>query len=112
MKKILSLATLATVAIQLSAQTAFTIEANDTTYSFPLTSKITITDNEIWNSDAEKDKYAFKSNYSRLVADFQSSFATATQQSETGVESYGAPALSVTICGNWISRQTNISVCS
>lgn len=93
MKKILSLATLATVAIQLSAQTAFTIEANDTTYSFPLTSKITITDNEIWNSDAEKDKYAFKSNYSRLVADFQSSFATATQQSETGVESYGAPRL-------------------
>ncbi len=93
MKKILSLATLATVAIQLSAQTAFTIEANDTTYSFPLTSKITITDNEIWNSDAEKEKYAFKSNYSRLVADFQSSFATATQQSETGVESYGAPRL-------------------
>lgn len=93
MKKILSLTTLATVAIQLSAQTAFTIEANDTTYSFPLTSKITITDNEIWNSDAEKEKYAFHSNYSRLVADFKTSFATATQQSETGVKSYDAPRL-------------------
>ncbi len=93
MKKILSIATLATIAIQLSAQTAFTIEANDTTYSFPLTSKITITDNKIWDHDADKEKTAFKSNYARLVADFKSSFATATQQSETGVESYDAPRL-------------------
>ncbi len=93
MKKILYLAAFAAVAIQASAQSAFTVEANDTTYSFPLSSKITITDNEIWHPDNDKDEVKFKSNYARLVADFQSSFATATQQSETGVESYDAPRL-------------------
>ena len=80
MKKIISLAVAAVAALQVSAQSAFTVQTKDTTYSFPITSKITLTDNELWKPDTVKVEKTYKSNYARLEASFRGTFATATQQ--------------------------------
>ncbi len=93
MKKIISLAVAAVAALQVSAQSAFTVQTKDTTYSFPITSKITLTDNELWKPDTVKVEKTYKSNYARLEASFRGTFATATQQLETGVESFDGPHL-------------------
>lgn len=70
-----------------SAQTAFTVAANDTTYSFPLSSTITLTDNEPWSPDASKPATSYKSAWHGISLIFQSSFSTVSQSNKTGVAS-------------------------
>ena len=74
------------MAISASAQSAFTITSDGKEYSFPINSTITVTDNELWKPETVERQ--FKSNYKVLKANFQTSFSTDTQQSETGVTEY------------------------
>ena len=71
-----------------AAQSSFTVTSNGKEYSFPISSEITVTDNELWKPEVVEVERQFKSNFKELKADFQSSFSTTTQKSETGVTEY------------------------
>lgn len=91
MKKITTLMLACLCASAASAQSAFTVSANDTTYSFPISSTITLTDNALWKPDTivtlkhDTVAPAYKSGWNALTLRFQSSFSTVSQSNKTGV---------------------------
>lgn len=86
MKKILLLALTCLCTLAAAAQSAFTIEANDTTYSFGLDSKITLTDNPLWVPNEGSGKVAYKSAYKSMRLNFKGSYSTATQSNTKGID--------------------------
>ena len=89
MKKTTLLSMTALLAASASAQTSFTVKSGEKSYSFPITSEITVTNNELWKPDTvtiETEK-KYKSIYTNIEPKFESSFSIDTQQSETGIVS-------------------------
>ena len=85
MKKIILSMFAGMMAVSASAQSSFTVTSNGKEYSFPITSSITVTDKEHWTPEVIEVERQFKSDLKTLKADFQTSFSTGTQQSESGV---------------------------
>lgn len=88
MKKILFSILAGAMTLSASAQSSFTVTSNGKEYSFPITSSITVTDNELWKPEVVEVERQFKSDYKTMKADFQTSFSTGTQKSESGVTEY------------------------
>lgn len=88
MKKIILPLIAGAITVSASAQSAFTVTSGGKEYSFPISSSITVTDNELWTPEVVEVERQFKSNYKTLKAAFQTSFSTDTQQSESGVTEY------------------------
>lgn len=86
MKKIILIALTCLCTLAAAAQSAFTIEANDTTYSFGLDSKITLTDNPLWNPADGGGKTTYKSAYKSLRLNFRSTYSTASQSNTKGID--------------------------
>ena len=88
MKKILFSILAGAMTLSASAQSSFTVTSNGKEYSFPITSSITVTDKELWKPEVVEVERQFKSDYKTMKADFQTSFSTGTQKSESGVTEY------------------------
>lgn len=87
MKKTILLALTCLCTLVASAQSAFTIHANDTTYSFGIDSKITLTDDPLWVPDTVAVKPQYHSAFTSMRLNFESHFSTVLQQNTTGVDS-------------------------